>query len=417
VTTNHRHIVIVNRWRERYADYPRYLDHDAHHVTYVTTEVGLAAVPDAAAAVALVAKTNDLEAVREAVSTLADRFGPPAEIIALKEDDLLTVAELREEWGCPGQRPHDLTRFLDKYEMYRLIAHAGLTVPPFELAHDVYGVCAFAGVHGWPVVLKPRIGGASEDVVCADDATEVSEILHPERPMLVQAFDPRPVYHVNGVFAQGRLALWRVSRYMNTCLAFREGRFLGSVEEDDEALNQAVADASLRYLRALTDGTTTFHLELFVDREARGGPACSFLEVGARVGGGENALVWREVHGIDLMEIAFRLHRGLPPLENVEHGPSDVFVTGQVYIPSPLPRPCLITEVTPTMLGRPNGPYAESVPRPGEILPDAESYYEHVGGRFRFCGRSTREVEAAILATVAEFHVAAEPVRAEEVVS
>jgi hypothetical protein len=63
--TGHRpHVVIVNRWRERYAEYARYLDHDAHRVTYVATEVGLGAVPAEAAAVALVQKTDDLESVR-----------------------------------------------------------------------------------------------------------------------------------------------------------------------------------------------------------------------------------------------------------------------------------------------------------------------------------------------------------------
>ena len=62
------------------------------------------------------------------------------------------------------------------------------------------------------------------------------------------------------------------------------------------------------------------------------------------------------------------------------------------------------------MVGRVPGPYAESVLRPGQILPAADAYYEHVGGRFRFRGPSTAAVEAAIIATARDFDVAGEPV-------
>jgi biotin carboxylase len=411
------HVVIVNRWRERYAEYARYIDHARYDVAYVSTDVGAAAVPAEAAAVACVERTNDLDALRGAVRGLAQRLGAPAEIIALKEDDLLVTAQLRAEWGCPGQRPDDLLWCLDKHRMYDAVARAGLPVPPFVLAHDEEEVAAFAERHGWPVVLKPRLGGASEGVAIVHDPLRRSHHAQAAWPLLVQAFNPHPVYHTDGLFLDGDLALFRSSRYIHTCLDFRHGQFLGSVEEDDPRLNRALKEATLGYLRALTSKPTVFHLELFVDATDRAAPDIAFLELGARVGGGENALVWREVHGIDLMEMAFRLHRGLPPFEGDAPRLREDVVTGQVYIPSPLPRPCRITEVSPSMLDRPDGPYAESVPQPGEVLPGTESYYEHVGGRFRFRGGSTREVEEAILATAEGFRVAAEPVEVEGMVS
>jgi hypothetical protein len=39
------------------------------------------------------------------------------------------------------------------------------------------------------------------------------------------------------------------------------------------------------------------------------------------------------------------------------------------------------------MVGRHAGPYAEALLKVGKVLPDADSYCEHVGGRFRFRGR------------------------------
>jgi hypothetical protein len=46
------------------------------------------------------------------------------------------------------------------------------------------------------------------------------------------------------------------------------------------------------------------------------------------------------------------------------------------------------------------------------VLPAADAYYEHVGGRFRFRGSSSADVEAAILATAAAFRVSGEPLAA-----
>jgi hypothetical protein len=144
------------------------------------------------------------------------------------------------------------------------------------------------------------------------------------------------------------------------------------------------------------------HLEVFAD-PATG--ECAFLEVGARVGGAEIPFLWREVHSYDLMEAAFRLGLGLPPRPWPAPGGE---VAGWLLVPAPAARPCRITEATP-MAGRRPGPYAEALLRPGEILPAADAYYEHVGGRFRFRGGSSAEVTAAIEATARDFRVYAEP--------
>jgi tryptophan 2,3-dioxygenase len=62
------------------------------------------------------------------------------------------------------------------------------------------------------------------------------------------------------------------------------------------------------------------------------------------------------------------------------------------------------------MVGRIPGPYAEALVRPGDVIPAADAYYEHVGGRFRFRGSASAEIEAAVVATAAGFRVAGEPV-------
>jgi len=208
---------------------------------------------------------------------------------------------------------------------------------------------------------------------------------------------------VDGYFDGTGLGPWRASRYVNTCLGFRGGDLLGSVEEDDPVLVPAIGAFATRALAALTARPTMFHLEVFVDRDTGD---CAFLEVGARVGGAEIPFLWREVHGYDLMEAAFRLALGEVP----RPWPRDLGeVAGWLLAPAPATRPCRITSAT-SMLDRDPGPYAEAVLRPGEILPAADAYYEHVGGRFRFRGPTSASVEAAIRATARDFRVSGAPV-------
>ncbi|WP_319462747.1 biotin carboxylase [Micromonospora sp. RTP1Z1] len=394
--------MIIHRWRARYASYTDYIDHDEFAVTYVTTEVGESGVPRTAAEVALVGATDDLPSVRDRIQVLAARYGAPALIIALKEDDLLVAAQLREEWGCPGPTRPNLIRFRDKLIMLTAVQAAGLAVPAFAPAPSMEAVVEFAAAHGWPVVVKPRTGSSSAGVTLV--TSEPIELdFESYGPLLVQAYDPRQIYHVDGFTDGTGLGPFRASRYVNSCLGFRRGDVLGSVEEDDPALMASIGAFTEQTLAALADGPTVFHLEIFCDRDTG---SCTFLEVGARVGGAEIPFLWNEVHGYDLMEAAFRMALGERP--RPFRTPFRE-VAGWLLVPAPAARPCRIAQVTP-MLGTVPGPYAEALLQPGEVIPAADAYYEHVGGRFRFRGSSSAAVEEAIIATARGYHVRAEPV-------
>ncbi len=406
------HIVVVNRWQEHYARFEDYIDHAALRVSYVSTQVGLASVPATAHEVVLVEATDDLAAVGAEVRGLAARHGAPAGIVALKEDDLLVGAALREEWGCPGPRTEEVVPFRDKSLMLRTVRAAGLPVPAFAAAPDTAAVVRFGAAHGWPLIVKPTLSSSSAGVVRVDGPEDAARLDLGREPMLVQVFDPDPIYHVDGVHDGTRLIAWRASRYLNTCLGFRTGSFLGSVEEDDPGINHVVGPAAERFVGVLAGGRpVVFHLEVFVHRDADGRAGCAFLEAGARVGGAEIPFLWREVHGYDLMEEAFRLQLGRPPRTpppTAAAFPGSGEVAGWMLAPAPERRPCRITGAT-SMTGRPDGPYAEVVLAPGEVLPAADAYYEHVGGRFRFRAESGARVERAVAATARDFRVSAEP--------
>lgn len=390
------HVVIINRWRASYAEYGRYLDHRRYAVTYVTTEVGSAGAAPGAAEVAVVERTDDLDPVRRCIEGLAVRHGRVSRVVALKEDDLGVAAQLAVEHGCAVRPPEELVVFRDKFAMAQAVGQAGLAVPPFAVAIDEAAVRRFGAVHGWPLVLKPRTGSASEGVVLVDSPGTLAATAGRLGPhMLVQAHVGLPVHHIDGVFDGHRLGPWRASRYVNSCLGFRTGTPLGSVEQDCPHLTRALGSFARLTLKALTDRPTAFHLEVFAGGR-QDDPQISFLEVGARVGGSEIPFLWREVHGYDLMEAAFRISMGGDP-PGWEKSDFDQ-VAGWLLLPAPAARPCRIVEAK-SMLGRAPGPYAEEMLQPGEVVPDADAYYEHVGARFRFRGPTSSWVEAAVLAT------------------
>ncbi|MBB5867183.1 hypothetical protein F4553_000562 [Allocatelliglobosispora scoriae] len=393
------HVVIVHRWRDRYAHYPSYVDHAGRPVTYVTTALGRESVPASAAEI-LVLDPAAGDTIRDAVASLARRHGPPVAIIALKEGDLPEVAALRAEYGCAGRHPEDLRRFLDKLEMARRVEAAGLRLPAYAEATDAAAVAAFADRVGWPVIVKPRRGSASSGVRRITSATDLVGFA-PERPSIVQEFVDEQIYHVDGVFDGHRLGPWRASRYVNTCLGFTTGDPLGSVEEDDPATLSVIEDFTERMARAMSAEPWIFHLEMFVGEDAAGAPRATFLEVGCRVGGAEIPFIWRDLHGLDLMRIEVALQLGeRPAVEPLAGGQP---VGGWLLMPSPASAPCLI-ERSCSLLHLPDGPYAEKVLPAGEIVPaSTDAFYEHVGGRFRFRGSTSGQVEAAIRAAAASF--------------
>ncbi|MGE5828215.1 MAG: ATP-grasp domain-containing protein [Micromonosporaceae bacterium] len=403
------HVIIVHRWRDHYAHYASYIDHKVRTVTYVTTSRGIESVPSTATGVIVIDDPQNPTTVRDAVLELAQSFGRPEAIIALKEGDLPEVAILREELGCAGRRPEDLARFLDKFEMAKIVAGAGLRLPPLALAQDADAVLYFAKEFGWPVMIKPRRGSASSGVHRLDSPDDVDQVDF-ERPSIVQAYVSDPIYHVDGVYDGDGLGPWRASRYLNNCLDFTTGQPLGSVEVDDPDLLTGIAEFTTQMARAMCREPWVFHLELFVGTSGTRRPVISFLEVGCRVGGAEIPFIWRDVHGLDLMTLEVALQAGdnlkianLPPTPEVG---------GWLLIPPPAQRPCRVVRSC-SLIGRPDGPYAEKIRSPGEIIPAAnDAFYENVGGRFRFRGRTSAEVEQAMLAAMANFDLECETLAA-----
>lgn len=389
------HLLILNRYSDEFADYGRYIDHEEHTVSYVTVADHVPMIPERRGQVEVVGSLTDAADVLRAAGRCHRAAGSFDAVLAMSEFDLLTAAATREEFGVPGPDTHSTLRFRDKAVMKEAVTKAGLRVPRFEPVLSPADVAAFARRCPGAVVVKPRAGAASAGVTVIPAGAPLpreQDLFPSEGEYEAEEFLNGPIWHVDGIRYQGATTCRFASRYLGTCHGFALGRPLGSVlhrGEEAEAIAD-FADACLDAL-GLTDGA--FHLEVIQHRD---GPV--FLEVGARIGGGEIPFVIHEVYGLDLFQEWVRVLLGASPSgstasDSTEH-------VGFLMLPEPVGH----TLVSRTgLVGRIPHLYAEELPSPGHRF-DGSGGYEHILGRFRYRAASAPLIERAIEETLAAYH-------------
>lgn len=374
-------ILVVNRWTDAFASYGRHIDHQLHHVAYVTVPGWEA--PPAARHVVVLPDLNKVDSVVQAARQCAAELGGVDRVLAFSEADLLTGGLIRDVLGVPGLGRHDLQRFRDKPAMKAEIAAAGLAVPAFQIVGSADEVAAFATRTTADVIVKPRAGMGSwgTQVIPKGQAVPVAEFDDVE----VEEFVTGPIWHVDGVVRHGSMSFVKPSRYIGTCYDFHRGQPLASLTESGPEAEEMVRFTEL-CLKALdlTDGL--FHLEIIA---APTGPV--FLEVGARVGGGPTPDLFLDEYGIDLVEEWIKIELGLPVSLPREHA-------GHVgYLELPGTPGAEVAEVT-SLLGKIPGLYFERLSAPGHVFtgsPDVD-----IAATYHFRGTSPALVRQAIEASL-----------------
>lgn len=381
--------LVFNRWTDDFAHYDRIIDHTACDVAYITVEGHAARLPDGAARhVETVERPDDRDAVIAAARRCHAALGRIDKLIALSEFDLLLAAELRDLLGVPGYGLSEVRRFRDKIAMKRAIQAAGLRVPRFAALDDDAAVGSLVEAAGFPLIVKPRGGAASEGCELAHTPEALARLREERRGQgqECEEFVHGPIYHVDGLACGGALRFVRAWRYLNTCYDFAKGRPLGSVMLDPARARPLIAFAR-RSLRALGLDHGAFHLEIIEGREG-----LYFMEIGARVGGGEIPFVVRDLYGVDLVGDWLRLELGQPPQTVGTARADSLELGGFLMIPEAVGRR-LVRCRSP--LGSVPGLYDHDLPPPGHVF-DGHGGYDTLLGRFRFRGATPAAIEQAI---------------------
>ena len=255
--------------------------------------------------------------VERIVIDLAKR-SPLSSLVVQSEFDILRAARLREHLGIEGLKGEAAALFRDKLAMKHAVRALGLPVPQCKAVHSYTDVVEFVTNHGFPVVVKPRLGAGSMGVHVIRDAEQLAAFaktrlwssLDDVANLMVEAFVHGDMLHVDGLVANGRAEVVVPSRYINGCLAFQEGAFLGSAALDPESNASRKAHA---FLNSLVEGlpfpsAASFHLELF---EREDGSLC-LCEVAIRTGGAKVKQAVKFMTGVDLDHYAAALQCGQP---------------------------------------------------------------------------------------------------------
>ncbi|GAA4921821.1 hypothetical protein ACFPM3_01995 [Streptomyces coeruleoprunus] len=254
--------------------------------------------------VTLVDSVEDLTQVRLAALDIRRR-NPFDHVVSPSELSLQAGGYVRSYFGVGGPGYEEANAFSNKHVMKQRIAAAGLPVARFRQIGGFTEAIDAARDLGWPVVVKPAIGGGSEDVFVLRDEDHVRELATAETtrqlrespyPMLAEEFvDIEAEFHCDAVTTGGDVHFAAVSRYFEPVLKSVGGLVGSYTLPDDDPDATVVRDLHTAVVKALglTDGVT--HLEIL---QTSRGPLVG--EIACRPGGGGIAEQLLHQYGVDI---------------------------------------------------------------------------------------------------------------------
>jgi biotin carboxylase len=263
--------------------------------------------------------TGDRDAVLAAARELAATRRVRG-VLSWDEALIVSTAHVARELGLPGAGIDGIEGCRDKFRSRRALAAAGLPQPRVEFVADESQAVSAGERLGYPVVVKPRAGGASIGVVLAADPAAVRDAFHtadaasmlgaPEYRggALVEEYVAGPEISIDGAVADREYIPAFVARKLVGMAPYFEE--LGHVVDPADGLlsDQQLLDTLARAHRAIGFECGVTHTE--VKLTARG-PVV--VEINGRLGGDLIPLLARYAAGIDAGAIAVDVALGLRP--------------------------------------------------------------------------------------------------------
>jgi biotin carboxylase len=268
-------------------------------------------------------------------------------VFTFSESAVITVAAVAEALGLPGVGVDAARKSRNKLLMRQAHERAGVPHPSYRLVASLAEATAAADEFGYPVVLKPTLGAASDFVFRIDDPAEMAdryritvEGMQHMSPYLREAegLDLGPHGVIVESFLDGHEHLFEA-------LAWDDEVYLGSAvdrvtaegdtfEDDVHRAPTTLTGAELaRVHRVITDSAhaqglrrSVMHAEI---RYHRGDPY--IVEIAIRPGGGGLDLVARVTADYSPIEAVMDVARGVKP--RVHHyAPTGVHMMGTCLI-------------------------------------------------------------------------------------
>jgi biotin carboxylase len=283
------------------------------------------------------ADTRDVNACVRAAEELA-RVEAVEGVVTFVEHGVSAAAAVAEHLGLPGIGTRSATLARDKYQMRQAMSAGGVPCPRFALASDVDHAAEIGREFGYPLVIKPVIGGGSQYVRRVDGAAEVRHHFSELVAGAWDTYDYDPLYSlksqyggavlvesyvagievsVESLIVDGRTEVLAIH---DKPLPMTGPLFTEFLSTTPSRLPSATQDR-LRELvdrchRALGISRGASHAEFRVP--VRGDPVA--LEVAARIGGGAIYQSVRTSVGVDMVAAVIDIACGRTPV-SARHEP------------------------------------------------------------------------------------------------
>jgi hypothetical protein len=287
----------------------RYLDYVTRHaqVLLITQDDPALLAPELRARIVRAERVSDAldkAQIVVAANELQRLEGPVAQLLGVVEQLQVPLAEARAELNLPGMRPNEALNFRDKTRMKELLRQAGLPVARFQLVDSTEAALRFAAEVGYPLVVKPPAGAASQATFFAQDEAVLRNALalasaEARGAVLLEELVTGQEHSFDAFVQGGQLKFYSVSNYLPSCLEVMRNPWMQWVVVlPREYESQDIAEAGAKALSVLGLHTGMCHLEWF--RRANGELVIS--EVGARPPGAQFPTMISRAHDSDCLE-------------------------------------------------------------------------------------------------------------------
>lgn len=221
------------------------------------------------------------------------------------EELQVPLGHVRDRLGIEGMGAEVAENFRDKSRMKAILQEHGLPCARHRLATSEAEAGVFAGMVGYPLIVKPPAGSGARGTFRISSGVELAGLLTqlpptPQRPLLLEEFVAGEEHSFDSMTLDGEVVWSSINHYFPSALeVVREPWIQWCVllpREADHPVYRGIHEAARPALRALGLENGLSHMEWF--RRADGTVAIS--EVGARPPGARfmNLISW--AHDFDL---------------------------------------------------------------------------------------------------------------------
>jgi biotin carboxylase len=248
----------------------------------------------------------------QAARALAERQGRIHRLFSATEQLQVPLAEARAELGIAGMSVEAARNFRDKDRMKTLLRAAGLPCARHRLIDNAGAAWAFAAEAGYPLVVKPPAGAATQATFRVDGPEALEWALSASRPSsdqptLLEEFITGDEHSFDTVSVDGRPVWHSLTQYFPTPLeALRNPWIQWCVllpREVEDVRYDDIREAAFRSLDVLGMETGMSHLEWF----RRGDGSVAISEVAARPPGAQITTLMSRANDFDAIGAWARL--------------------------------------------------------------------------------------------------------------